>query len=53
MKNDQLWDLDSMDKTTDFLMNRREFITIAGGGIFLFLHNKDRVESSRPISTPS
>jgi isoquinoline 1-oxidoreductase len=36
MKNDQLWDLDSMDKTTDFLMNRREFITIAGGGIFLF-----------------
>jgi isoquinoline 1-oxidoreductase len=37
MRNDQLWDLDSTtDKTTDFPMNRREFITIAGGGIFLF-----------------
>jgi isoquinoline 1-oxidoreductase len=36
MRDDQVWELDSADKTTDFPMNRREFITIAGGGIFLF-----------------
>jgi nicotinate dehydrogenase subunit B len=36
MRDDQLWELDSADKNTDFPMNRREFITIAGGGIILF-----------------
>ncbi|MGA9405953.1 MAG: molybdopterin cofactor-binding domain-containing protein, partial [Bacteroidota bacterium] len=36
MRDDRLWELDSSDNTTDFTMNRREFITITGGGIFLF-----------------
>ena len=36
MRDDQLWKLDSADNTADFPMNRREFITITGGGIFLF-----------------
>jgi isoquinoline 1-oxidoreductase len=36
MRDDQLWELDSAAKTSDFPMDRREFIKIAGGGIFLF-----------------
>ncbi len=41
MRDDQLWELDSTDKTTDFPMNRREFIKITGGGIFLFFTIED------------
>ena len=36
MKDDQRWDPDSLETTADFPMNRREFITLAGGGILLF-----------------
>ena len=36
MRDDQLWELDSADSAVGFPMDRREFITIAGGGIFLF-----------------
>ena len=41
MRDDQLWELDSADKTTDFPMNRREFIAITSGGIFLFFTIRD------------
>jgi isoquinoline 1-oxidoreductase len=41
MRDNQLWELDCAAKTTDFPMNRREFIKITGGGIFLFFTIRD------------
>jgi len=36
MREDQYLELDFTDRPSDFQMNRREFLKIAGGGIFLF-----------------
>ena len=36
MKNDQYSELDLVDRTTGLPMSRREFLELAGGGIFLF-----------------
>ena len=37
MKKDNYLDLDFTDRLTDFPVSRREFLKIAGGGIFIFL----------------
>ena len=37
MKKDNYLDLDFTDRLIDFPVNRREFMKIAGGGIFIFL----------------
>ncbi len=37
MKKDTYLDLDFTDRLTDFPVHRREFLKIAGGGIFIFL----------------
>jgi nicotinate dehydrogenase subunit B len=36
MRDDQYLELDSTDTSSDFTMNRREFLKITGSGIFLF-----------------
>jgi nicotinate dehydrogenase subunit B len=41
MKDDNYTDIDFKDNASHFLMNRREFIKITGGGIFIFFAVKD------------
>ena len=41
MKDDQYMDIDFQDKSPNFQINRREFLKIAGGGIFIFFTIKD------------
>jgi nicotinate dehydrogenase subunit B len=41
MKNDRYLELDFTDKTSSFEMNRREFIKLTGGGIYVLFTIKD------------
>ena len=36
MKDDNYMEIDFKDKAPNFQMNRRDFIKITGGGIFIF-----------------